>query len=622
MASSCSPKITPSESSVRETDFTKIDAMIRAKDFAGPEAALLDILRKQPDNASALYRLGAIMYEQKIFSEADSLISKSAQLTNYEDEEILFAAIIAANANDDYENVLNNGPKYFSLKNSKPSKVEKVELMLANNQRLKTFVENPSDAKPRLLGENINTAALEYLPSISLEGNNLSFVRRTGQKEVIYTAQGQGYDWDTLTPFEIWNEISSVGAYSVSPDKTRAVVTICGSAQGQGSCDLYLSKKRNNSWTEPMNLGNVINSRNWDSQPCFSANGSTLFFASDRAGGFGGRDIYYVTVHNGKWGEPVNMGPKINSPGNEESPFIHPDGSTFYFRSDYWPGMGSFDVFISRLSSDLQALQEPVNLGHPINSTSDDGAFTISPDGKMAYLTTDRFSKKSGGRPHLDIVGFELPATFRPVPTTWIALEINDRISGEAIPATYQLTDLSTGTILVEGIFLEWESVSLPVKTGTSLGLFVKHDSYVPFSMHISSEQSNEVDFPHVVKVELERLESDNSFILQNVFFESNSAILLEESSPELTKLSAFMKENKNMHLEIIGHTDNIGTESDNLELSLLRAKAVVAFIVSQGIDSSRLSFKGKGENEPLESNDSEAGRSKNRRTEFRIVKQ
>ena len=283
--------------------------------------------------------------------------------------------------------------------------------------------------------------------------------------------------------------------------------------------------------------------------------------------------------------------------------------------------MGSFDVFMSRLDADFMALQEPVNLGYPINSTKDDGAFTIAPDGKTAFITTDRMTLGQGSKPHLNILGFELPQDLRSIPTTWISFNVFDRLSSEAVPATFELVDLQSDKVLASGMSIPWEKVILPIKTGTQLGLFVRNERYLPFSKHFFVNEVNDPDFPHVIEVGLESLISESTFVLNNIFFETNAAVLLPSSRPELIRLKEVLLENPGYKLEITGHTDDVGSVESNLLLSLERAKAVALFLESEGVSKERLSYFGKGESEPIADNNTEAGRQANRRTSFKLLK-
>lgn len=600
--------------------FTEIDAKIKAKDFSGAENLLNNIIEENPGNADALYRLGAIKYAQTNFVKADSLLFRAADLTSYLNEEYLHAAMLASDANDNYLRSEDLSSRYLLLPERQNARIKRAQFISERSKKIKKFFEAPVNVELVTLNESVNSANHEYLPFVSLDGQNLYFIRRENNLEHIYLSKGHGFQWASAQKAELWDDLPNAGAFALSSDGIRAVVTICGN-NGLGSCDLYLRKKVKDSWSAPKNMGDVINSQNWDSQPFFSADGGTLFFSSDRKGGFGGKDLYYVRLKNGVWSEPVNMGPNINTPGNEESPFIHPDGSTFYFRSDLWDGMGSFDVFMSRLGEDFTALQEPVNLGHPINSTKDDGAFTLAPDGKTAFITTDRMNIGHGDKPHLDILGFELPQDLRSVPTTWVSFNVFDRLSGDGVPASFELVDLKTEKILASGMSIPWEKVLLPIKTGTQLGLFVRNESYLPFSKNFYVNEVNDTSFPHVIEVGLERFISETSFVLNNIFFETNAAELLPASRPELMRLKEVLLENPGYKLEITGHTDDVGSVESNLLLSLERAKAVALFLESEGVSKERLSYYGKGESEPIADNNTEAGRQANRRTSFKLLK-
>lgn len=616
LALSCSPKVGTN----LNIDFTEVDQLIRANQLDRSTAMLDEMLVKQPKNASIWYRKGAIQYQLKRYALADSLLYKATELSAYSNEEHMYSALLAADANDNFQRAIDLEARYRRLGEHSPQRNTKVSSILDRARRLKAFMSEATDAVALPISGVVNTSLHEYLPGLGIKGDKMYFIRRENRKEVIYEALGNYESWDSSRRAGLWEDLPNAGAFSISGDGLRAVITLCGASNGYGSCDLYLRKRKGDAWSDLMNMGDVINSRSWDSQPCFSADGKTLFFSSDRPGGYGGRDLYYVNIQNGVWSEPVNMGPRINTKGNEESPFLHADGTSFYFRSDSWPGMGEYDIFMTRLiPRKWTAIQSPVNLGFPINSTKDDGAFTLAPDGKTAYITSDRHKRTGETPPDLDILGFLLPDSVAAVPTTWIDLRIFDQSTDKEIPAYYELVDLETNELIDSGLYLSWEGVLLPIKTGTNLGLFIEYDNFLPFSSNFRVTDIHDADFPHLIEAGLVPVEKETTFILQNIFFESGLAILLPESYTELRKLRDFLIGHPGSELEVIGHTDDIGNRDDNLKLSLERAKAVVQFLINEGIGPDRLTSQGLGETAPISDNNTEKGRQMNRRTEFRL---
>ena len=317
------------------------------------------------------------------------------------------------------------------------------------------------------------------------------------------------------------------------------------------------------------------------------------------------------------WKEPFYMGPMINSSGYDESPFIHADGHTLYFRSDGWPGLGSYDNFISRLNLNGVAVSEPVNLGYPINTFGDDGAFALSSDGKTAYFASDYFSIEKEVKPNLDLITFELPEIYRSVPTTYLLVEVKDVKTGNALNASYELIDLIQNLSIARGSMLVGSSNPIPIVSGTNLGLFVQSEGYYPHSENFQPEAGRNAANPYKISIALQPLEEAKPIVLKNIFFDTNSAVLKQSSYTELEKLIDLLKSKPNMKIKILGHTDDVGNDKENQILSENRAKSVYQFLIDREINAQRLSFEGKGESMPLVNNTSEEGRAQNRRTEF-----
>ena len=171
--------------------------------------------------------------------------------------------------------------------------------------------------------------------------------------------------------------------------------TGCNRPDGLGRCDIYISQKKGDDWGKPFDLQPPVNTPGWESQPSISADGRTLYFVSNRKGGYGGYDIWKSTLTDKGWGEPENLGPNINTSFDEQSPFIHPDDSTLYFCSNGWPGLGGKDLFVSQLGKDGK-WQKPVNLGYPINSSGDENGLTLTANGDYAFFSSNNLNGYGG----------------------------------------------------------------------------------------------------------------------------------------------------------------------------------------------------------------------------------
>ena len=279
---------------------------------------------------------------------------------------------------------------------------------------------HPVDFHPENLGSAVNTADDEYLPAITADGRTLIFTRRsprtaattaqTPEEEDFYLARlddnGQWGKAERMPPPV--NSTDNEGAQCVSYDGRIMLFTACGRRDGAGRCDLYQSVWHSNQWGKPRNMGPAVNTGNWESQPALSVDGQTLFFVSDRPGGYGGTDIWMCRRIDGTWSKPENLGAIINTSGNEAGPFLHYDNQTLYFSSTGHTGMGGSDLFVSRRQTD-GCWSEPENLGYPINTENDESRLVVSADGRTAYFASDHL----GGMGKNDIYCFELPAPLR-----------------------------------------------------------------------------------------------------------------------------------------------------------------------------------------------------------------
>jgi outer membrane protein OmpA-like peptidoglycan-associated protein len=394
-------------------------------------------------------------------------------------------------------------------------------------------------------------------------------------------------------------------------------MTCCSRRDTYGTCDLYVSRRRGNLWSEPLNLGERVNSSAWDSQPCLSADGRTLYFVSTRKGGFGGSDIWRTTIgENGDWEIPVNLGDTINTPSNEMAPFIHQDGRTLYFSSSGHPGMGGADLFISRMNPS-GAWSKPTNLGYPVNTKNDEINLVINTGGDAAYIS----SAKEGGFGNTDIYRFELPAEVRPAIVSYVKGKVYDRNDLHPLAASFELIDMQSGKTVVtsisdgiDGSFL----LSLPVDKDYALNVSCK--GYLFYSQNFSISNGRDIHNPLQLDVPMQPLVVGEKVVLRNIFFDTDLYELKPESTAELNKLVEFLSKNPTMNIEIGGHTDNVGTDAHNLELSRNRAKAVYDFLVAHGVASHRLSSTGYGKSMPVDTNETPEGRANNRRTEFKVI--
>lgn len=485
----------------------------------------------------------------------------------------------------------------------------------AKNNTEKNYVFTPVN-----IGDSINSAESEYFPCLTIDGKQLAFTRKLNgrNEDFFYSNKTNTGHWGMAKPMEgNVNTEQSEGAQNISQDGQWLVFTGCYRRDGFGGCDLYISYKTEDGWSEAINLGGKINSDQWEAQPCLSPDKRELYFSSRRWGGYGGSDIYVSRMQpNGKWGEPENMGPGINTTADEQCPFIHADNQTLYFTSGFWPGYGDEDLFYVRRQPD-GSWSKPVNLGYPINTIDREGTLFIDSDGKTAYYASDRSDSKGG----LDIYSFELRENVRPTKTLWVKGKVFDKKTNKNLPSAVELIDLSGKQPVTkietnsEGEYL----ITLPV--GKDYAFNINRKGYLFYSDNFLLKDKTP-DSIYEKNIGLQPLEANASMILKNIFFDINKFELKPASQAELDILVQLLTENPSVKIEIGGHTDNVGKPSDNLTLSNNRAKAVVNYLVSKNIPAQRLLAKGYGESKPIADNKTEEGKAQNRRTEMKVISQ
>jgi outer membrane protein OmpA-like peptidoglycan-associated protein/Tol biopolymer transport system component len=475
----------------------------------------------------------------------------------------------------------------------------------------KEYIFSPQNA-----GAGVNSAALEYFPSLIIDGSKMIFTRRVNSDEDFYESDFIDGKWSEAKPLGgKVNTNLNEGAQNISQDGQLLIFTGCNYPEGQGSCDLYFSVKRNNGWSEPQNLGPVVNTDFWESSPSLSPDKRDLYFASSRAGGFGGRDIWVThRLPSGKWSMPENLGEAVNTSGDESCPFMHADNQTLYFNSNGHTGYGMTDLFFSKKINDSSWVMAE-NLGYPINTIDDEGSLIVAADAKTAYYASD----KGEGMGGLDIYRFQLREDIRPLRTLWVKGKVFDKKTKAGLPSAVELSDVKNKTPISkiqtdeDGNYL----VTLPV--GKDYAFNVNRKDYLFYSDNFLLT-SNNSDSVFTVNIPLQPIEPGASTVLKNIFFETKKFDLKPESTGELDKLVTLLTDNPKLKIQIDGHTDNVGQEKDNLLLSNNRAKSVVGYLLQKGIAPARLTAKGFGAAKPVADNTTEKGKALNRRTELSVI--
>lgn len=477
------------------------------------------------------------------------------------------------------------------------------------------------------LGEAINSEHPEYLPTLTADGKTLIFTRRIKRQEDFYIAyKNEHGEWGTASNLESLNTPNNEGALCISADGKRIIFTLCNDKEGFGECDLYEVVEKNGRWGYPVNLGPNINSRSWDSQPSLSPDGNTLYFSSNRPGGYGNNDIWFsIKAANGKWSQAKNAGPVINTDGNELTPLLHFDGVTLYFSSEGHPGFGGFDLFKSTKQADGK-WSTPINLGAGINSRGDESGLAVSIDGKTAILT--RLEEDNAQNiVRADLYTAQLSEETKARPASYTHLYLKDQSNSSPISGKIEVIDLVSGMLAGKYMTNDSGEALVILQKGLQYAVQSQHPGYMFASLHFDIPVDYDKDDIPSVTLFLQPLKDTSAtpsaakpVVLNNVFFETGSASLQKISFVELDKLVSFLNENPGVKVRINGHTDNVGNDDVNLPLSEARAKSVYDYLIKQGIDTSRMQFKGFGASKPIADNNTETGRAQNRRTEYEIL--
>ena len=510
-----------------------------------------------------------------------------------------------------------------------------LEPLIANNQ-LPSYLKNKAtdvlkvcqfaivnptqkEIKVNNVGDSINSEAAEYFPSVTVQDSIFLFMRRSN-----FTREDFYYSTITKNGFskakslaDNLNEGEKKGSMSLSQDLNTLYFAADFGPKGYGRYDIYKVTKTKKGWSEPKNLGHNINSDYWDSAPSIAPDGQALYFCSNRPGGYGGIDIY-VAYRNEKgfWNEAVNMGPSINTAGDEQSPFIHADNRSLYFSSNGWPGFGGADLYVSRKKLD-GTWSTPNNLGYPINTFENEGSIAVAGNGMDAYISSDRSDSKGG----LDIYKVVLAEATRANKTFYLKGFIADAVSRNPIAGDVVLVnpldDSSTMQIKVDsnGYFV----LGLPYFD--SLGIRVNSPNHIFASTFFSADSLQYISGTtfqfYLAPIPIYAKSYSQNF--KNVFFDLNSAKLKKKSRVELDALVTYLETAPSTFVLIEGHTDSKGDSIQNKNMSEKRAEAIAKYLITKKIAPNRVSHIGRGSKLPIADNATEEGRAKNRRSSFMI---
>ncbi|MGB4654774.1 MAG: OmpA family protein [Bacteroidales bacterium] len=606
--------------------FSKAVTEYQKKNYATAMKYVDEIISKNADIPNVWMLKGDIYFDNHDFDKAVNAYERTLKIDSANFKSALYMTALSHFNSQNYKDAKLNFQNYLNSNTNKHYEISDSKKKIPICTFRDSIINNALPVEIVNIGRNVNTEGYEYVNALSLDGRLMYFTRKGADKyanESFFKSYSRtDADGETRwqTALEIGYPINTdgnEGALCVSPDGITIIITCCSRIDSYGSCDLYFSNKDGKSWTEPINLGRTINSRAWESQPSFAADGKTLYFVSNRAGGVGGADIYVSKMDDkGYWSEPKNLGNTINTKGDEFSPHIHPDGKTLYFSSDGHMGMGQFDLFVTELQPD-GTWSKPVNLGYPINTNGDEINIILNAAGDYAYMSAQRADTYG----NTDIYRVKLPEYVRPEYIAYIKGKVIDKKTREPLLANFEVIDMQKDSVVVSswsdkvsGEFI----FSLPVDKSYALNVNCK--GYLFYSHNFTPQADLSLNKDSVMIVELNKIVKGEKTTLRNIFFEYDKYDLLPESEAELNKLLLFLNNNSSVKIQIVGHTDDVGSEEYNLKLSENRAKAVYQFLIDRNIDSSRISYKGMGEQNPIYDNSTEEGRAMNRRTEFVVI--
>ncbi|MFO8054078.1 MAG: OmpA family protein [Bacteroidales bacterium] len=610
-----------------------------------------------PENALVNYKIGICHFKTNNKEKAGKYLKKAYRLDSNVVEEIAYVLGQYYHFHAELDKAIDFFQTYRNTLS--PEKLQEEREILDKRVKECEFakhqIENPERVFIENPGSRVNSEYPDYSPVVNADETILFFTsRRPGEESAENFEQEFGY-YENIYVTEKneqgeWGEARKLDE-PVNSDDHDAVVGITPDARqllvyrSKKGGRLYNSTLEEEQWTKLEKLSAKINTKYHEPSASFSKDGQTLIYVSDKPGGYGKHDIYMSKMNeNGKWEEGKNLDTVVNTPYDETGVFMHPDGKTIYFSSKGHNTMGGYDVFKTELSEGEWT--EPENLGYPINTTGDDVFISLSEDRKYAYMSSER----PEGKGSQDIYRITFLGDEKKLINTsedqWIAFDgkevpnvniedaievespeltlmkgkISDKESGEPLEATINLTDNATNENVANFSSNEQTGkymVTLPA--GKNYGIAVRAEGYLFYSENI--DLTDKQGYEELEKnIELEKIEVGKSIVLRNIFFDTDKSSLRDESQGELDRLYDILNKNPDIKVEISGHTDNVGSAEYNKKLSRDRAKAVVDYLIQKGIDKDRMEYAGYGFEKPIADNETEEGRQKNRRTEFKII--
>jgi outer membrane protein OmpA-like peptidoglycan-associated protein len=575
------------------------------------------------------YQIGRLYCYKKAFTKALPYLEVAKQ-KNYASDSMNFYLARSCHHAHKFEEALKYYTLYKAQLKHNSGNLAEVNRWIENCNHGKELLRNPVEVKIANLGSTINSEFPDYLPMVSADEKTILFTSRrassTGRKidhcdnkyfEDIYISNKDDGHWTKpISAGDHINTSNHDACVALSADGQEMLIYRGNTNNG----DLFMSDLHGTEWGIPEALNAHINSKYWEPGGCISSNENVIFFTSDRKGGVGGTDIYYTKKgNNGTFGPAKLLGPQVNTPYDENSPFIHADGKTLYFSSQGHNSMGGFDIFSVTVNLETgEVLSKPENIGYPINTASNDVFFVWSADNKRAYFASTR--EDSYGDKDI----YMLERLVKETPLVLLEGEVRDCETKMPLEAKIVVTDNNSGKLV--GVFHSNSStgkyiIVLPANINYGILVEIGAPGYMFFSKNIDNTQLHNYK-EMMEEVCIEKIKTGHRMVLKNVFFDVNKSMLKEESFFELNKLVSLLKENSHLKIKIIGHTDGIGSDEHNQKLSMERSQSIAVFLIANGIKKGRVIAEGIGESVPLAPDDTEEHRQLNRRTEVEFMEQ
>lgn len=571
----------------------------------------LDAYKYNPSDAYVNFKMAQCYVELFDANKALKHINKAIEFSKKVSNEMIFCKAQAYHLGHSFDIAI----EFYKESDPGHTNIKEVAKKIQECEYGKKYISNPTGAKVLNMGELINSPEDDVLPKITADRSKMYFTSKragsTGGRinpEDIYISLNKGGSWSRPAKVSSLCTENNDGCVGLSPDGQEMFLF-----KGINGGDVFESKLEGDKWTNPSPM--FINTEDKESTVTMSPDGNTLYFVRKPKGGQS--DIYVVRKnYGGKWITPRRLSSAINTPYDEESPFMHPDGKTLYFSSKGHSSMGGYDIFKSELQPN-GSWSKPENLGSPINTAGDDFCFVISANGSWGYYS----SAKNGGYGKQDLYTIRMPIAARKHELALLKGKVEEEFTNKPVEADITITDNEAGDVVAKfksnsktGEYL----VSLPA--GKNYGITIEKEGHLFHSENVTLPEGKE--FIELNKdIKLVNIKPGSKVVLNNIFFDVGKYTIKKESYPELNKVKDLLSSNPSMVIEISGHTDNTGDADANLKLSEMRAKAVVDYLTSKGAKSSQLEYKGYGSSQPIAPNNTATGRQKNRRTEFEIKK-